>query len=275
MVTHVTEIWQTEWQFSIEFNFKDAKLHSGNALQHYTHSAFIRGPAFRKLPSNDHCGLGGPLYSEVLWNICWVHKRKKKKKRKRVYHKWMDHLYIRKKGKQIKKPDFSFLLFLKKKRKKKLFFPCNAPLGRKVSVTVSCDWLWEGQRDWLGHTARKTHGQQTHGAQGCTYWLAIVGSANPAHHYLWTTSIWWLTTDPCGPNANWSYTSTKSGLALPTWCCVGKETNPKHSMLTVLSGASVGCHATSCPVEGQGDGEWGSGRGRELGRAEYLKPKIK
>lgn len=35
-----------------------------------THRAFVRGPAFRELPCNDHCGLGGPLDSEILWNVC-------------------------------------------------------------------------------------------------------------------------------------------------------------------------------------------------------------
>lgn len=69
---------------------------------------------------------------------------------------------------------------------KKQLFPCKRPRGWRVSVTVSCDWLWEGQRHWLRHTARKTHGRQTHGAQECAHCLALVGSANPSHHCLRT-----------------------------------------------------------------------------------------
>lgn len=275
-------MWQTERQLSSWIQLQDSKFHGGifrmlwsssatqltviiihvkQILKHYTctHCALVWGPAFGKLPCDDHCGLGGPLDSEILWNVCWVDTFKKKNKE--CISEW-NILRSERKGNKWRTL-FCFLFCMFVFFFLKLFFPCNVLLGRKVSVTVSCDWLWEGQCHWLRHTARKTHGQQTHGAQGCTYWLATVGSANPAYYNLWTTSIWRLTTDPCGPSANWSFTSTKSGLALPAWCHVGIETNPKHSMRTVLCGTSVGCHATSCPVKDRGMGRGVEALGEE------------
>lgn len=96
---------------------------------------------------------------------------------------------------------------------------------------------------------------KTHGAQGCVHWLAHGGSVNPAHTVSEPMIAWRSPTNPCGLNANNSYASTESGLALPTCCQVGIETDPKHSMPTVRSSASGGCHATSCPIKGQGKGK--------------------
>lgn len=61
-------------------------------------------------------------------------------------------------------------------------------------------------------------------------------------------------------------------------CCqVGIETDPKHSMPTVRSSASGGCHATSCPIKGLGKGKGRVRKRRELRKEVYLKtnPKTK
>lgn len=58
---------------------------------------------------------------------------------------------------------------------------------------------------------------------------------------------------------------TESGLTLPMGRQAGTETDSKHSMPTVLSSASGGCHATHCPTQGQrkGEEEFGKERGEE------------
>lgn len=70
-------------------------------------------------------------------------------------------------------------------------FPGNVPLGWRVSITVSCIWLWEGQRHWLRHTARKTHGWQTRGARGCAHRRAIIGSANASQQRVFEPMTTW------------------------------------------------------------------------------------
>lgn len=57
-----------------------------------------------------------------------------------------------------------------------------------------------------------------------------------------------LTTDPCGVSANCSYACTEFGLALPTCCQAGIETDSKHSMPTVLSSASGDAMPQTVPI---------------------------
>lgn len=52
--------------------------------------------------------------------------------------------------------------------------------------------------------------------------------------------------------ANCFYTGAKFDLALPTCSHTGNKTDPEQSMPNVLCSASVGYHATSCPVAGWG-----------------------
>lgn len=55
-------------------------------------------------------------------------------------------------------------------------------------------------------------------------------------------------------------------------CChTDTETDPIHCMPTVLSSASVRCHATSYPVKGQRKGK----RGRELWEKKDVKKEKK
>lgn len=153
-----------------------------------TYCAFVRRPAFRELPCEDHRGLGCPLDSKILWNICWADKRKKRKKKKsktQCISELNTHDRPRK----------------DKQRQKKLF-PCNVLLGWRVSAQVSCGWLWEGQRDWLGHTQhRRLMNDRAHEAQECVHWRGLVGSANPLHTLFDPMTTWGFKTKPCGLSA--------------------------------------------------------------------------
>ena len=64
-------------------------------------------------------------------SVEWTDARKKKGKKKARECIFSEHVQIPRKERQN-------LWF---KIKKRLLFPCNVPLGWRVSVTVSCDWL--------------------------------------------------------------------------------------------------------------------------------------